>query len=84
MDNKQITESYITKDFYIASLLRALGFRLQSLDRSQGKFVNFIFADPENKAQEAISQYWNRNIQVDARTMVEAINEFKTRLYAKT
>lgn len=76
-------EFFTTKDFYISSLLRALGFYLDSLDRSQGKFVNFIFSDPEQKAQEVISRYWNRSIQVDARTMVEAINEMKTRLYTK-
>lgn len=77
-------KTYSTKDFYISCILRALNFNLVETQRANGNFVTFVFHDPENKAEEVISHYWNKNIQVDARTIIEAINEMKTRLYSKS
>lgn len=72
-----------TKDFYIACLLRALGFPLSSLERPQKNFAIFVFEDKDNKASETISGYWDKKISIDARSFVEAINELKTRIYSQ-
>ncbi len=81
---KNNVKQYKIKDFYGACVLRTLGFEIQELDRTPHDFVNFVFLDPDQKAKKVLSDYWNHNIQVDARAMVEAINELKTRLYSRT
>ena len=69
-----------THDFYIASILKSVGFPLLRLDRQAGSFVDFIFHDPDYKAEETIDKYWNRTLSVNARDIVETINELKTRI----
>ena len=77
------TDIYNTNDFYTASLLRSLGFEVLRIDFYTSKVATFVFSDPESNASEVIHRYWNRKIQIDARTLIDAINEMKTRLYAK-
>jgi|CXWL01.1.fsa_nt_gi hypothetical protein len=74
--------SFRTKDFYHAVVLKALGFELLGLDRSEGKFSIFIFDDSEQKAEESVRKYWERKLQVEPRAMVDSIGELKTRLYS--
>ncbi|HUD44917.1 MAG TPA: DUF5659 domain-containing protein [Patescibacteria group bacterium] len=69
-------------DFYQAVVLKTAGFSLLRLERENPKFAIFVFADPEDKAQETISHYWNRKISVEARALIENINELKTRIYS--
>ncbi len=78
MENK-----YRTKDFYGCCLLRALGFHLFNIDRNPNNVCSFVFEDPDQKASQIIHEYWDKKILVDARTLIDAINEMKTRLYAK-
>ena len=70
------------KDFYQACVLKTLGFPLLRLDRQSGNFVTFVFSDPDNKASDAIEQYWNREIILTARDLIETINELKTRIHS--
>lgn len=79
MENANI---YRTKDFYHSAVLKALGFDLLDLDRSEGNFSVFVFADEGGKAEETLREYWHRTLKVDPRAMVESINELKTRLYS--
>lgn len=79
---EKVTE-FRTHDFYIASLLKTLGFPLIRLEKTSGKFVDFIFGDPNYEAEIAIEAYWNRQTQVIARDLIESINELKTRIYAR-
>ena len=74
---------YEVKDFYIACLLRSLGTPLLRLKSSQGDFIIFEFSVTENKAEEIIQQYWNRQLQVEPRALIDAINELKTRLHTR-
>ena len=74
--------SYRTKDFYHAVVLKSLGFKLLGLDRAEGNFSIFVFDDEGQKAEKTISNYWERVLKVDPRTMVDSINELKTRLYS--
>ncbi len=68
-------------DFYQAVLLKTLGFPLLRLEKGNGKFVFFVFDDPEYQAEETIERYWNREIEVVARDMVENIKELKNRIF---
>jgi len=69
-------------DFYQAVILKTVGFPLLRLERGNGKFVTFVFDDPEYKAEEVLEKYWQRKIKVIARDLVESINELKTRIYS--
>lgn len=84
MDTRvQLTGSYRTKDFYHAVVLKSLGFNLLELDRSEGNFSIFVFADEEETATETIKRYWDRTLTVEPRAMVDSINECKTRLFSR-
>lgn len=78
----ETVNSYRTKDFYHAVVLKSLGFDLLGLDRSEGSFSIFVFADEKENAEETIKKYWDRVLKVEPRAMVDSINELKTRLYS--
>lgn len=80
MENEKIFKS---QDFYISCILKTVKFPLLRLERSSGNFVTFVFEDPEGKAQEVINQYWNREINCNARDLIETINELKTRIHSR-
>lgn len=69
------------KDFYQAVLLKTLGFPLLRLEKGNGKFVFFVFDDPQNQAEAAIERYWNREVEVVVRDFVENIKELKNRIF---
>lgn len=71
-----------TKDFYHAVVLKALGFELLGLDRSEGKFSIFVFDDERKEAEDTIRKYWNRELKLEPRAMADSISELKTRLYS--
>ena len=59
-------------------LLHALGFQLQNVRRMEGKFLEFLFLDKENRAEEAVLKYWNKDeITVDYPKIVESIRSLK-------
>jgi predicted DNA-binding protein with PD1-like motif len=78
--NKNI--EYKLQDFYVACVLKTVGFKLLRLEKSTGRFFLFVFDDSEELAEYFISQYWNRQIEVCARDLIETINELKTRLHS--
>jgi len=75
-------KEFKTNDFYSAVILRTMGFPLIRLERSSGKFVVFVFADSKNQAEELITKYWNHEIKVDARELIDNIRELKTRIHS--
>lgn len=81
MENENV---FRTKDFYTAVVLRTLDFPLEKLIRSKGNSVTFVFLDIENKTDQIMKSYWDRNLAIpDARGFVEAISELKTRIYSE-
>ena len=76
------TTEFRTHDFYHACVLKTIGFKLVRLERTNGKFADFIFEDPDYGAELAIEQYWNRETEVVAKDLIENINELKTRIYS--
>lgn len=75
-------KEYKSNDFYQAVILKTVGFPLMRLERTNGRFYIFVFDDPDNNAQKTISMYWNHQLKVDARELVETINELKTRIHS--
>lgn len=73
-----------TKDFYHAVILKTYGLELTSVEKGKHKFSIFVFKDPNNRAEEIIIRYWNHNLQLEARDLVENISELKSRIYSET
>lgn len=82
MKNLKKMKEFKLNDFYQAIILMTTGYQLLRLERGHSKFAIFVFADPQETAQATISNYWARKVSVDARALIENINELKTRLYS--
>ncbi len=76
-------KEYKSSDFYQSVVLKTIGFPLLRLEKGDRRFFFFVFDDPDHKAKETIERYWNREITVVARDLVENINELKTRIYSQ-
>jgi len=72
---------YKLNDFYQSAVLKSAGLPLLRLEKSQDKYFFFIFDDSSQKAEDIIRKYWNKELQVIARELVESIHELKTRLH---
>lgn len=75
-------QEFKTHDFYQAVILKTAQLPLIRLERSTGKFVVFVFNDPEYKAEGIIEKYWAKELTLVAREMIENINELKTRIHS--
>lgn len=81
MEETDLKEFKIS-DFYQAVILKTVGFPLLRLEKGAGRFIVFVFDDPDYKAEETIEKYWNREVRVIARDLIENINELKTRIHS--
>ena len=75
-------KTFRLNDFYQSCILKTVGFPLLRLERRPNKFVTFVFHDPLDQASETIEKYWNREVSVVARDLIETINELKTRIHS--
>lgn len=82
MENIQEISVYKSNDFYLSAICLAAGLNLLRLERGQGKFAIFVFEDPQKKAPQVISDHWNHKLKISSRSIIEAINELKTRLHS--
>lgn len=77
-------ENFKTKDTYLASTLRCLGYHLDTIEKD-GKNYVFVF-DPsvfpvEGNIEEDVAAYWNHGLRVDPLTLFTAFKELKNRMY---
>ena len=79
MENKS---EFRSSDFYQAVILKTVGFSLLRLEKTNGRFMTFVFEDLEHVAQDVLQSYWRREITVNARDLIETINELKTRVHS--
>lgn len=70
-----------TKDFYSGCFLKAMGYPLLRLDRQAQDYYIFVFDDPNSTAEELLIQYWDGRVQVDAKTLIDAIRDMKAMLH---
>ena len=73
--------SYSTDKFYFAAVLLALGYKMIKVEDINVKKKAFVFAIEQALAEELREGYYNRELQVDARTLVDCIKELKDRIY---
>ena len=70
---------YSTKDYYIASFLRAKGFKLVATDK-KGKDIYFIFEGKE-KIESILPGFYNGTEKVIAIDLTTAIRNIKSMLH---
>ncbi len=80
--NMENSKEYKTNDFYQAVVLKTAGIPLIRLERTSGRFFNFVFTDPNEKAEKIISMFWAKELKVDAKEFVENTSELKTRIHS--
>ena len=72
-----------TKDFAQASVYLGLQYPLLRLERGNGQFVVFVFEVDPATAGEIWDRYWRREVQVDAKTLLDSVHELKTRIHSQ-
>lgn len=72
---------YSSRDFYLSSVLLSCGCTINSLNREQRNFVQFVFNDSPEKCHEIIAEYWAGGLLVDPKKLISSINELKTRIH---
>ncbi len=71
-----------TNDFYSACVLRTMNFSLLRLEKQGTKYFDFVFSDNDGVADQLLKRYWDRDgVKLEARDLIETINEMKSRLY---
>lgn len=78
----KIIKEYKIHDFYIACILLATKHPLLRIEKSNKKYVDFVFGSSKEKVEKTIENYWGRKLPVEARDLTEAISSLKTRIYS--
>jgi len=78
-ETKQGSNQYSTRDYYIASFLKAKGFKLVATDKN-GKDVYFIFEGKE-EIENILPGFYNGTEKVVAIELTTAIRNIKSLLH---
>ena len=78
-ETKQDSNQYPTRDYYIASFLKARGFRLVATDKN-GKDIYFIFEGKE-EIENILPGFYNGTEKVIAIELTTAIRNIKSLLH---
>ena len=76
---KRDLSSYVTKDYYIVSFLKARGFKLLSTNK-KGREVYFLF-DGKEKIEKTLPGFYNGTEKVIAIDLIAAIRNIKSMLH---
>ena len=80
MNNPTPTETYETRDLWLAAALLASGRRLAGLIWHEGR-AYFSFEDAA-ACRESADAYWTRALQVAAKDFTDALRTLKDRLHS--
>ncbi len=74
-------DKFLTFDLGLASALATLGFELWEIDKTNPRKAQFIFIRGKG-IEKTVNDYWNNNLQVNARSIVDNQKMIKNRLYS--
>lgn len=76
--------TYTTKDFYTAVLLKTKGYQLLEVRPTQHKHLEFMFALSPDEGAAICQEYWNRQPETNfiVRDFVDNIKTLKGLLYS--
>ena len=73
-------EEYMTKDLYLAALLKAKGITIKRLESDTSPYY-FIFENPET-CKKIEEDYWNAGLEVNAKIYADSIKDLKGRVHS--
>lgn len=76
------SETFMTYDLGLASALTTLGYELWSVDKTNPSKAQFIFKRDEG-IDGSVNDYWNNNLAVNARSIIDNQKMIKNRLYSQ-
>lgn len=79
---KDNINEYKLRDFYTCSVLLASGLHLKRLEKTNGNLFTFVLNNSSLVAEKIIKAHWDGKHLLPTRTLIEAINELKTRIYS--
>ena len=74
-------KNYSSSDFYLTAVCITCGCKIKKLQKTKGKFIEFIFENSPDQCLEIISAYWAGELKVDPKKLISSINELKTRIH---
>ena len=77
---KNNNKLFITFDIAIAASLVTVGHKVQKIDKRNPKKASFIFISSD-ELNQSIQDYWNDELNINARSLLDAIRMIKARLY---
>lgn len=77
-----LSEQFLTFDLGLASALATLGYELWEIDKANPSKAQFIFRRDVG-IDNAINDYWNNNLMVNARALIDNQKMIKNRLYSQ-
>jgi hypothetical protein len=75
------SERFLTYDIGLSAALATIGYELIDLEKSNIKKVQFIFMRDAG-IDNAINDYWNGNLKLDARTLFDNLKRVKNQIYS--
>ena len=75
-----MNKTYSTSDLNLATTLLSLSYNLEQLDVADIKRVKFVFAF-DDKIEGDIKKFWEKDLRIDARTLLENQRCLKNRIY---
>lgn len=80
--NNNVTNQFLTQDFYISCVLKSTGLQLQNIIRNSNGKATFVFGNPNQIAESTIQKHWDKKLKIISLDFVEAINQLKTRIHS--
>jgi len=74
---------YKTKDLYLATTLKTLGYILVDIARESDdiNFLSFVFEDPDQTAYHTEQEWFNRQLRVEPKLFEDNIRDLRRRVF---
>lgn len=76
------TVPFVTYDINIASALVSKGYQIERIDRHNPNKARFYFSAAHG-LHESVELYWNDQLKLNARTLLDNLKMLKNRLYSQ-
>lgn len=77
-------KEFRTKDFAEAVIAHAAGKQLLSLQKGNGKFLVFVFSDPQFEVEDLIVNHFSGVLKLPTKDVLSSVRELKNRIYAES
>jgi hypothetical protein len=76
-------KEFKTRDFGEAVIAHASGKQLINLEKGNGKFLTFVFSDPDYEVEDLIENHFARILKLPTKDVLNSVRELKNRIYSE-